>query len=243
MNPLLKKNVPLPLYYQIEEYLKQKIEEKEFEVGKMIPSERELSERFEVSRMTVRQAVTNLVNAGVLYREKGKGTYVAEKKIEQPLKGLTSFTEDMKRRGMTSSSLLLAFDVIEAPRDVRKKLDLSEEGKVYCIQRIRIADDKPMAIETTFMPQELLPHLTEDIVHGSIYQYVEHDLGMAISQARQIIEARAADEEEAEYLNISPHSPVLHIERKSFLAQSVPFEIVKSTYRADRYKFITDIDR
>lgn len=243
MIPLLKKNVPLPLYYQIEEYLKQKIEEKEFEVGKMIPSERELSERFEVSRMTVRQAVTNLVNAGVLYREKGKGTYVAEKKIEQPLKGLTSFTEDMKKRGMTSSSRLLAFDVIEAPGDIREKLELEEGDKVYGIQRIRMADEKPMAIETTFMPQKLLPDLTEDIVHGSIYHYVERDLGMAISQARQIIEARAADEGEADFLNISPQSPVLHIERKSFLAPCVPFEVVKSTYRADRYKFITDIDR
>ncbi|MBX0357146.1 phosphonate metabolism transcriptional regulator PhnF [Halobacillus sp. Nhm2S1] len=240
---MLKKNVPLPLYYQIEEYLKQKIEEEEFEAGRMIPSERELSERFEVSRMTVRQAVTNLVNAGVLYREKGKGTYVAEKKIEQPLKGLTSFTEDMKKRGMTSSSRLLAFDVIEAPRDIREKLNLEEGKKVYGIQRIRMADEKPMAIENTFMPKELLPDLSEEIVQGSIYNYVEHELGMAISQARQIIEARAADEEEANYLNIPPHSPVLHIERKSFLAHNVPFEVVKSTYRADRYKFITDIDR
>ncbi|CDQ21060.1 transcriptional regulator, GntR family [Halobacillus karajensis] len=240
---MLNKDLPLPLYYQIEEYLKRKIEEREFGVGELIPSERELSERFQVSRMTVRQAVTNLVNAGVLYREKGKGTFVAERKIEQPLKGLTSFTEDMRQRGMSSSSKLIAFEAMVAPGEIREKLKLKDEEEIYCVRRIRMADRKPMAIETTFMPVKLLPGLTEKIAKGSIYHYVEQELGMAISHARQMIEARAADEEQAHLLDILPQSPVLHIERSSLLSKGIPFEVVRSTYRADRYSFISDIER
>ncbi|MCA1023623.1 GntR family transcriptional regulator [Halobacillus litoralis] len=239
---MLKKNHPLPMYYQIEEFLKREISEGTFQAGDMIPSERELSERFQVSRMTVRQAVSNMVNDGILYREKGRGTFVAEKKIEQPLKGLTSFTEDMKLRGMTSASRLLSFDVMQAPQDIASKLKL-EEGEVYAVKRIRFADRQAMAVETSFLPVSLLPDLTEDIVQGSMYEYMEHVLDLTISHARQEIEARAADENEGTELQIEAGAPVLHIERCSYLDNGIPFEVVKSTYRADRYKFISDIVR
>lgn len=96
---MLDKQSPIPIYIQIEEQLKQQIQQGDFPVGTAIPSERELTERFDVSRMTVRQAITNLVNDGLLYREKGRGTFVASPKVEQPLNGLTSFTEDMVKRG------------------------------------------------------------------------------------------------------------------------------------------------
>ncbi|WP_027953874.1 GntR family transcriptional regulator [Halobacillus kuroshimensis] len=240
---MLKKNHPLPMYYQIEEFLKLEINEGAFHPGDMIPSERELSERFQVSRMTVRQAVSNMVNDGILYREKGRGTFVAEKKIEQPLKGLTSFTEDMKLRGMSSSSRLLSFDVMQAPQDIASKLNLEDDGDVYAVKRIRFAEKQAMAVETSFLPVSLLPDLTEEIVHGSMYEYLENVLDLRISHARQEIEARAADEKESEDLQIEAHSPVLHIERCSYLDNRVPFEVVKSTYRADRYKFISDIER
>lgn len=98
MQDLLEKNSHIPIYIQIEEIIKQRIYLEEYKIGETIPSERELSAQFDVSRMTVRQSITNLVNSGLLYREKGRGTYVANPKLEQPLKGLTSFTEDMRTR-------------------------------------------------------------------------------------------------------------------------------------------------
>ena len=240
---LVNKQSPMPMYYQIEEDLKQRMDRGEFASGDMIPSERELSEHYEVSRMTVRQAMTNMVNDGFLYREKGKGTFVAEKKIEQPLQGMTSFTEDMKQRGMEASSRVLAFEIILAPPEISRKLDLKDDEEVYRVQRIRFADQVPMAIETTFMPVKLLPTLTEQTVQGSLYQFVETELKLKIEKATQMIEATIADEDQAELLQVAAQAAVLHIERHSVLSDGTSFEVVKSAYRADRYKFISDIYR
>ncbi|MBA2174208.1 GntR family transcriptional regulator [Halobacillus locisalis] len=240
---MVNKQSPMPMYYQIEEDLKQRMDRGEFASGDMIPSERELSLHYDVSRMTVRQAMSNMVNDGFLYREKGKGTFVAEKKIEQPLQGMTSFTEDMKQRGMKASSRLLGFETIVAPPEISRKLDLNDEEKVYRVQRIRFADQVPMAIETTFVPVNLLPTLTEQTVQGSLYHFVEAELELKIEKATQMIEATIADADQAELLQVASQSAVLHIERHSVLNDGTPFEVVKSAYRADRYKFISDIYR
>ncbi len=238
---MLNKNSPLPMYYQIEENLKQRMDTGEYTPGDMIPSERELSEFYDVSRMTVRQAVTNMVNDGYLFREKGKGTFVAESKIEQPLQGMTSFTEDMKQRGMDASNKLLGFEMLPATHEIARKLHLKDNQEVYRIQRIRYADQQPMAIETTFIPKTLIPDLTEELVQGSLYNHIEKRL--PIANATQVIEATIADEHQSQLLEVPPSSAVLHIERNSFLQDGTPFEVVKSAYRADRYKFISDIYR
>ncbi|WP_226579562.1 GntR family transcriptional regulator [Halobacillus litoralis] len=240
---MIDKRSPLPIYYQIEEDIKQKIETGLYAEGEAIPSERELSEQYEVSRMTVRQAVNNLVQDGRLYREKGKGTFVAEEKIEQKLSGMTSFTEDMSRRGMAASSQLLDFSVIHAPKDVMEKLNLEAGAFVYDIHRIRLADEQPMAYERTYIPLELFPELTKTAVEGSLYHYIEQQQPHKIHKASQVIEATIADEEQVDMLGIPPSSAVLYMERISQLADGTPFEVVKSSYRADRYKFISDIYR
>ncbi|MCP3027842.1 GntR family transcriptional regulator [Halobacillus sp. A5] len=240
---MVDKKSPLPMYYQIEEDLKQRIANQEYKTSDMIPSERELSEAFKVSRMTVRQAITNLVNEGVLYREKGRGTFVAEEKIEQPLQGLTSFTEDMKARGMEASSRLLTFEVMRAPSDISRKLEIGEEAAVYKIQRIRYADQKPMAVETNFLSVDMFPDLSEETVLGSLYSYVEKMKKQTIGKAHQMIEATTADQSLADLLDIPVDSAILSIERHSSLSDGTPFEVVKSSYRADRYKFISDIYR
>ncbi|MCA0970910.1 phosphonate metabolism transcriptional regulator PhnF [Halobacillus litoralis] len=240
---MVDKRSPMPMYYQIEEDLKQRMDTGEFRAGEMIPSERELSEHYDVSRMTVRQAMTNMVNDGYLYREKGKGTFVAEQKIEQPLQGMTSFTEDMKQRGMEASSRLIAFERQPATKEIAGKLALGEDADVFLVQRIRYADKKPMAVETTYLPASLLPELTEEIVQGSLYEYVENELNRTIEKATQMIEATVADDHQSKLLDVPEHSAVLLIERNSVLTDGTPFEVVKSAYRADRYKFISDIYR
>ncbi|UOQ43274.1 GntR family transcriptional regulator [Halobacillus salinarum] len=240
---MVNKNSPLPMYFQIEEDLKQRMENKEFKPGDMIPSERELSEHYDVSRMTVRQAITNMVSEGFLYRAKGKGTFVAESKIEQPLQGMTSFTEDMNQRGMEASSELLEFDVIPVSKEMARKLQMDPNQKVYKITRIRFADQKPMAVEHTFIPVTLIPDLSEKDVQGSLYQYIEKTEKLTIAKATQMIEATTADTYQAELLDVPQSSAILLIERNSYLQDGTPFEIVKSAYRADRYKFISDIYR
>ncbi|MFC4617461.1 GntR family transcriptional regulator [Camelliibacillus cellulosilyticus] len=240
---MIDKRSPVPIYYQIEAYIKDMIEANRLGAGDAIPSEREFTEKFQVSRMTVRQAITNLVNDGYLYRQKGKGTFVADKKIEQPLQGLTSFTEDMKRRGMLPATRLLDFSIVPAGRTVAARLQVKDNEAIYKIKRIRLADDKPMALEETYIPTNLVPDLTRDIVQQSLYSHIEKDRRLRIANGDQVIEAAIAGGEETQYLHIAEGDPILLIHRHTFLQDGRPLEWVKSIYRADRYKFVISMIR
>lgn len=240
---MINKQSPVPIYYQIEEQIKQLIETGEYKPGDMIPSEREYTEKYDISRMTVRQAITNLVNEGYLYREKGKGTFVAKKKIEQPLIGLTSFTEDMKARGMVPESRLIEFDIIPADATVAHNLELNDGDTVYKISRVRLADNVPMAVETSCIPTKLVQGLTESIVDRSVYDYIENTLNLKIDYATQTVESALVRENERRLLKINENVPIMLIQRNTFLEGGTPIEYVKSSYRADRYKFIVHMSR
>lgn len=235
---MINKNSPVPLYYQLEEYIKELIEKGELTPGDTLPPEREYAEIYQISRMTVRQAFTQLVNEGYLYRIQGKGTFVAERKMEQSLQGLTSFTEDMKARGLVPGSQLIHFDMIPAPIGVAKQLLIPESAAIYEITRIRLADGVPMALETNFISGSLIKGLTEEIVNQSLYAYMEEQLHLSIYSSKQIIEASIASEEEAEFLQISQGAPVMLIQNITYLEDGTPVEFVKSVFRADRYKFM-----
>ncbi|WP_174727614.1 GntR family transcriptional regulator [Mesobacillus harenae] len=240
---MIDKRSPIPIYHQLEESIKQLIESGQLNPGDALPSEREYSDKFGISRMTVRQAIINLVNDRYLYRVKGKGTFVMEQKFEQNLHGLTSFTEDMKARGMEPSSKLINFEIIPANAKLASLLQIPEYGPVYEIQRIRLAEDIPMAFERTYISANLVQGLTSEIVKNSLYSYIEETLSMKIAGGRQVIEAAIANAEEVKLLEIPEHIPVLIMERSSRLEDNRIFEVVKSTYRADRYKFMIDLTR
>ncbi len=243
MIPIVDKQSSIPIYVQIEDLLRDRIVQGTYPVNSLIPSERDLSAQFGVSRMTVRQALMNLVKEGYLYREKGRGTFVAEEKMEQPLNGLTSFTEDMKARGFVPGTKLIGFSKVQPDVHIAAKLGLAEEALVYKIIRVRYADNTPMAIERSFLPVGLLPDLTEEALQGSLYAYIEQQAHLVIGQATQRMEAALAKLDDAEYLQISLPAAVVLIERISMLDDGRPFEVVRSTYRADRYKFISEIGR
>ncbi|WP_280769233.1 GntR family transcriptional regulator [Salipaludibacillus daqingensis] len=240
---MINKDSPIPIYYQLEEKIKGQIEQGELKTGDMLPSEREYADRFEISRMTVRQAISKLVNDGYVYRKKGTGTFVAEKKIEQPLQGLTSFTEDMKTRGMKPSNRLIHFRVVPATSYTASALNIDEGAPVYEIQRIRLADGVPMALETNYLSESLNPRLTEEVVQSSLYDFIENKLNKKIGEATQIIESSIVTEKEMELLEVKKGSPVLIIERKTYLDDGTPLEVVKSAYRADRYRFMINMKR
>ncbi|EKN62477.1 GntR family transcriptional regulator [Neobacillus bataviensis LMG 21833] len=240
---MINKNSPIPLYYQLEEHIKGLIDNGELCPGDALPPEREYAEKYQISRMTVRQAFTQLVNEGYLFRLQGKGTFVAERKIEQPLQGLTSFTEDMKARGLNPESILVRFEIIPATSQIAGQLKISENGLVYEIKRIRLADGVPMALETNYLSSDLIMGLTEEIVNQSLYGYIEGELSLRIESASQIIESSIASQDEAELLNIPKGAPVMHIQQNTFLNDGTPVEFVKSVYRADRYKFMIQMKR
>lgn len=240
---MINKNSPVPIYHQLEEYIKHQIETGILKEEAVIPSEREYAERFQISRMTVRQAINNLVSEGYLKRQKGRGTFVNKKKVEQELQGMTSFTEDMLSRGMNPSSTLLSFQIIPADKNTAIDLKIEENDSVYKIKRIRLADGAPMALETAYIPVEIVPGLTEENSNLSLYQYIEEQLSLSISEATQEIEASVADSHDAENLEINNGDPILLIERISYLTDGIPFELVKSSFRADRYRFIHTMKR
>ncbi|TYS61377.1 GntR family transcriptional regulator [Sutcliffiella horikoshii] len=240
---MIDKTSPIPIYYQLESYIKNQIEAGFILPGENIPSEREYAENYGISRMTVRQAINSLVNEGLLYRKKGSGTFVSEKKIEQPLQGLTSFTEDMQKRGMSPTSKLIHFEVIPANSFIANELKISEYAPVYEIKRIRLADGEPMALETNYLSVNLVKGLTVEKVKASIYSYVEEKLGLRITHAEQLIESVRASDEHEKLLNIEKDHPMLYIQRNTFLHDGTPLELVKSVYRGDRYKFQIKMER
>jgi len=223
--------------------MKEKMEKGEWQPGKMIPSERELAEMYDISRMTVRQAVNNLVNDGYLIRQRGKGTFVAAKKIEQPLKGLTSFSEDMRSRGMEPGTVVLGFETVPASGKLAEWLAVKEGDALYEVRRLRLADGLPMALETLYIPVCLVPGLTRDVVSGSVYEFIEKERGLVVGSAVQTLEASVARKVEAEHLKVKEGAPVLLLERRTHLADGRPIEVVKSVYRGDRYKFMIEMER
>jgi GntR family transcriptional regulator len=240
---VVNKQSPLPLYYQIEEHIKGLIDSGGLKPGDVLPSEREFAESFNISRMTVRQAITNLVNKNLLYRKKGSGTYVSPHKFEQSLHGLTSFSEDMRKRGLEPGNKLIHFELSSPTEELIDHFSLQEEDLVYKIKRIRLANGEPMALETSYIPVKLIPGLSQEILTRSLYQYVEEHVGIKLGHAAQSIEASAATEDDARHLQLELGEPVLFIQRDTFLDDGAPFELVKSTYRGDKYKYKMNIER
>lgn len=241
---MLDRKSPVPMYYQIERYIEQLIENRNLKAGDQIPSEREFTDQFHVSRMTVRQAIMDLVNSGILIRIKGKGTFVSNQaKIEKSLLGLNGFSEDMIGRGMIPGSKMLSFNKIQPTVKIAEHLGVQEVDEVFEIKRTRLADGKPMAIETCYIPTKFVPDLTEELASPSIYQYIERECGLLIDHADQSIEAAIVTAEEAKILEVPKSSPILLIERRSYLKNGQPIEQTKSLFRADRYKLMITLPR
>ncbi|GEN55662.1 HTH-type transcriptional repressor YvoA [Halolactibacillus alkaliphilus] len=242
---MINKQSKLPIYYQLEEAIKQEISQKGLAPHSPIPSEREYAEKHGISRMTVRQAINNLVSQGILYRARGRGTFISEQKFEQDISQLSSFSEDMRERNLTPSTKIIKMDELIGPSAAHDKLNLKINDTVYEIVRLRLANDQPIALETIFTPKKLLGAITEKQVETSFYQYLENDLGLSIKRGFQSIEASLATSEEMTYLQIKKNDPVLVMQRTSFLDDHLgtPIEFVKSIYRADRYKFNIEMNR
>lgn len=242
VNCMLNKNIPIPLYYQLKEKLTQTIQTGELPIGSLVPSERELSELYGISRMTVRQALGELVKDGLLVREQGKGTFVAEPKINQGLLKLTSFSEEMKSRGMKPASRVQAIYVQEAAHPVSTALGLTHETRVVVFERLRLADDKPMAFEVSHLPLARFPELDkQNLNSSSLYELLEQKYNVSINCARQSIEVGFPNALESKSLGIHGKSPVILIERITYDTNNEPYEFVKSVYRGDRFKLQVEL--
>ncbi len=234
----LRRHHPIPLYQQLEATLRAQIESGKFHTHERLPSERELSKHFGVSRMTVRQALDSLSRQGLIYGKVGKGTFISEPKIDQQLVALTGFSEDMQRRGQVASSRVLKAACIVATKDIATALQIEPKTRVVNLIRVRLANGNPLAIENCFLPVHLCPDiLAHDFSRESLYDVLRHQYGWHLVRAQQTVEARLATDEELTLLKLKHPAPILAIERITMVEQGFPIEYVRSAYRGDRYKF------
>lgn len=228
----------LPKYQIIENDIKKQIYSEEIKAGDLIPSENQLSKMYEVSRMTVRQALNNLVNEGFLFKHKGKGTFVSKRKIEKNIQGVRGFTEEMQSEGREVKSVVNHFEIKEPEDNIREKLFLDEDEKIIYVERVRYGDDIPVLYEELYLPYKIFANLTIEDMQQSFYNYIEKNTKFKISYCIQEIEAQTSNKNFSKVLNISKEVPLLKITRNTFLNNGRPFEYVISTYRSDQYKFV-----
>jgi GntR family transcriptional regulator len=212
-------------------------------VGRAIPSERQLSQDLGVSRLTVRAAIDELAREGYLIRRRGSGTFVREPKIAQELT-MTSFSEEMRRRGMRPGSKTLSLDVKHAGAYLGRCLHVSPSERIVVAKRLRLADDESMAIETLHVPERLVPGLSrEDFDRTSFYDLLGSRYGIEIVGGMQTIEPTVTNEEESEILGVPLHSPAFQFERTTRAESGTIIEFVRSIYRGDRYRLVTELRR
>ena len=210
------------------------------EAGDALPSERRLAEELGVSRPTLRQAIDGLVADGLLDRRHGSGTYVAEPRIAVSLT-MTSFTEDMIRRGMKPGGRVLSFRTETAGPRIGRRLALPPEEEVFTIRRLRLADGATMAIETLYLARALLPGLRRHDLEGQSFYDLLRGAGVVIASGTETIEPTVTTAEEAAELGVPVHTPAFLFERITRDAGGRPLEYVRSVYRGDRYRLELDL--
>jgi GntR family transcriptional regulator len=205
------------------------------EAGSRIPSERDLAVHWGVARMTARKAIETLTAEGWLDRRHGSGTYVAQMPYAKTL-GLSSFTADMERRGLAPSSRVIDFDRIPADSAIAARLDLDEGEEVVRFTRLRLADDEPIAVETTWIPAHLVPGLDEDDLSGSLFETLGRKFGITLGQASSTIDPALADETTATELGIDGDEPCLRIQMAYTDHRRRAVMAATCLYRGDRYQ-------
>ncbi len=229
-----------PRYLQLRERLSAAIESGILAPGSALPSERELGHLTDLSRVTVRKAIQALVDSGDIVQRQGSGSFVTEKaeRLQQSLSQLTSFSEDMARRGMTTEVRMLEQSVCLPSADEVETLTLAPGASVSRLARLRMADGRPLAIERASLPTDILPNPLE--VTSSLYDVLERAGNRPVS-AVQKISAINLGEDDAALLGVPEGAAGLKIERLSHLASGRVIEFVKSIYRGDAYDFVAEL--
>ncbi len=229
-----------PVYVRLKDTIRAGIAAGEWKTGEAIPSERELCTAYGISRMTTRQAIGDLVHEGVLTRQQGRGTFVAQPRFAQRLRYLTGFTADMAARGIVATSRVLELRLAPAPEDVAGELAVTVGGPLVFVERIRFADGRPVGLERAWLSVGATDTLLTAGVAGSLYERLAA-LGHHPVRAEQRIGAGLADERETTLLSLDPGSPVLRTRRRSYDAHGRAIELAEAAYRGDAYTFVSEL--
>jgi GntR family transcriptional regulator len=233
----LNRESNVPLHTQIHQELSSRIKNDDLSAGSAFPSERELAESYGVSRMTVRQALIALRQEGLIYNERGVGTFVSKRKLDVHTRNLGGFSEEMRRRGMNPSSKLLLLKREVANNQTATNLGIEQGAEVFHLERLRLANKMPMAFETAFLPEKICPQLDKfDLGKFSLYEILQKEFGIELHHAEEVLEADCATAQQAKTLGIKTNSPLLIVNRVVFTETNNAIEAVRTIYRADRYR-------
>lgn len=227
-----------PIYLQISDLIRADIESGKLKVGDQIWSERFIVDEFKVSRNTAKEAIEELARHGLVTRMQGYGTYVSDNRVNYGLQRMTSFTEETQMRGMKPSSRLLALSQVTADPVVAQKLRLMPEEEVYHLERLRLADDRPMALHVSFVPVSRCPNLERfDFSQQSLFSVMEQEYGLKLTWQEASITPVIAHKNEAAILNIKTGLPLLRSDGVAYLEDDTPIEAHQILYRSDLYQF------
>ena len=233
----------IPYYIQLIDVIKDKIQQKEWQLGEQIPGEQELCEIYGISRTVVRQALHELELEGIINRRKGKGTFVAKPKISEGLvQKLTGFYQDMTERGLKTLTRVLHQEVIPASEKVARQLEIPTGTQVIHLYRLRYVNDEPIQLVTSYLPYNICPRVAQtDFTSRSLYEFLENECGHRLARARRYIEAVAANETEARLLEIERGAPLLMLDSISYTPDGIAIEYFHALHRGDRSRFDVDL--
>jgi len=240
---ILSKSDGIPLYVQIRKALREDILNEILTPGQKIPSEDELAVRFGVSRMTVRQGISDLIDEGLLYRRHGVGTFVTQPHVERDHSRLTNFFESARAEGIQVNVHLLAADILPAKPKVARALCLAEGDLVVQVKTLRFADGLPITVHDAHVPYKLFPQLLQEDLETLHLWEIFDSYGHRVKRAVQRLEAREAEEEIANLLEMDEGAPILYKERTVFQEDGTPVEFTYCYNRGDRYTLTVVLDR
>ncbi len=228
-----------PLYFRIQQGILEQIQAGRLLPGAQLPSEADLARQYQVSRITAKRALDELVRQGRAFRQQGRGTFVAQARIRD-ISGFRSFSEDIRARGFTPSSQVLDFRAVLPEAPILQRLHIPEGEHVFLLKRLRLADQAPVAVETAYLPCRTCPGLLqEDLAVGSLYTILAEKYNRVPTWADAEIEACVTTREQARLLNLKAGTPVLVAHRVTYAADYEAIETVNSVYRGDRFTFYT----
>jgi GntR family transcriptional regulator, transcriptional regulator of bglA len=229
-------------YKEIADCLEKEIRDGKFDETKKLPTEEELIKKFEVSRNTIRKAINQLVNLGLIYQVQGSGMFLREKSVTDyiNLGSLRGLTKDLTSKIIETK--ILSLHVLEADEVLAKQLRCEEGTKLYYIKRLRMVDKEPFSIEISYFKKDIVPYLNEDIASSSIYSYLIEDLKLNIGFADKVINCEKIDEASARVLHINALDPALIIENTVCLTNGTIFELSKSIFHYQKAKILNRIN-
>lgn len=242
---VINKNEPKPLYSQIADWIREKIYANEWEKNYQLPAEDDLGKQLDVSRGTIRKAISSLIKEGILIQIQGKGTFVAASKVSHPFgQELISFAESMEREGLDYVTKVLEKRVIQPKASVKNKFSLKDNQKVLYLKRVRLIENEPVIVLENYINIDLCQGIEHiDFEHMTLFTAIEKLSGQKIQFGTRQFEARGLEEEQAMLLSLPIGTPVLYLDQITYFAESIPVEVSQVWLRSDKYSISSYVKR